>query len=133
MIVEYLRSGYTIPARVFSDGDDTFTMRWFLARKGAKRYPGITAFGSHVWQGDDKPAPGPGELDAPQEWFETLLSPFPGTHFHGKPEWFQFGLPRSAMDEVPLDTDCPTDCLQEDTSGYAIWPEQGRECIEVDR
>jgi hypothetical protein len=132
MIVELLHSGYSLPCKPFSDSDDTVTLRWFKARKGAKRFPFITAFGSHVWQGSDPPTPGPGEVDGPQQWVETLLSPYDGQHFHGNPQWFRFGLPVAELLVPPAEPECPTPCLQEDTSGYAIWPEQGQECIEVD-
>lgn len=81
MIFDYLRSCYSIPARIYADSDETVTLRWCKAQPGAKVYPFPHAFGSHVW--DDSTTMGPlqgvGEYTAPQNWSPNRLSPFPGT------------------------------------------------------
>jgi hypothetical protein len=101
MIMDYLRAGYTAPARWRAAGDDTMSIRWYRAAPGARVYPLLHAFGSTVWDvPSDVANTGPGEVPLIRTWAGSppavpagLTSPTPAEYFAGG---------------VPLDADLPS-------------------------
>jgi hypothetical protein len=97
--MDYLRSCYTIRARLVQGSDTLYTIRWMKAQPGALQYPGLYAYASHVWD-DSLTMPrlhGPGEETAPQEWSPNRVCPLPGTCLPAHPEWFLTGIPPEAL------------------------------------
>lgn len=99
--MDYLRAGYSAPARWRRDGDDTILIRWYRAAPGAKVYTEPHAFGSTVWDvPDDIADHGPGEVPNVRAWNPTIPPVPPGTEpvysedylLHGCPDDFA-GIP----------------------------------------
>jgi hypothetical protein len=97
--MDYLRAGYTAPARWQASGDSTITLRWFRAAEGAAVYPLPHAFGSTVWDiAEDVAQAGPGELPNSRiAWAGSPSNPPPGLSTDTPAEWLSEGVPVGAV------------------------------------
>jgi hypothetical protein len=76
-MVDFIRSGYTVPARVFRDNDSiTVPIQWSFVPANTPGMPFAHAFGSREWEIDEGPEPAIGEADGPRVW-RGGLPPFP--------------------------------------------------------
>lgn len=77
---------------VFSD------VVWYPSPPGAETFPFPILFTSETWDDVHWFCPGAGEDDrTPSSWYNGKMpGPFKGTHFCGKPEWWQNGCPSDA-------------------------------------
>lgn len=110
MIVDVLRSGSLTKARGFADSDEEVWLRWFKCQPGAKPYPGWLWSGNPMWE----PFPnfsGPGVHNRPAIYRPMTLSPSPGLHYHGQPEWFENGLPHDQLSLEPIADYCGIKCI----------------------
>jgi hypothetical protein len=97
MIMDYMRAGYTAPARWQDSGNATVTLRWYRAAEGAEVYTQIHAFGSTIWDvPDDIASTGPGEIPGKWEWSGSPPDPPPGLTSPTPPGYFQHGVPVNA-------------------------------------
>jgi hypothetical protein len=94
MVMDYLRAGYTAPARWQSTGDSTITLRWYRAAEGAQVYLLPHAFGSSVWDDLDYVAVhGPGEIGGTYAWSPSPANVPPGLSTKTPASWLQLGVP----------------------------------------
>jgi hypothetical protein len=92
--MDYLRSGYTAPARWLSNGSDTIQIRWYRAAPGAQTYTLPHAFGSTVWDiPEDVASTGPGEIPDVRVYSPSISPDFPGTGFPSFPAYLLHGVP----------------------------------------
>jgi hypothetical protein len=98
MVVDVLRHGYK--HKMYWDAAKTMSsdVIWYKAPDGAKAFPGISTFGSEIYDGVHWWNPGAGEDDASKSsWYNSAIpGPFKGQHFCGDPEWWQDGCPTDA-------------------------------------
>ncbi len=84
-------------------------IRWFLAKPGAKIFPGWHAFGSPVWEPHpDEWTKGPGVFSEVEAWSKNHVPCPDGQEFHGLAQWYETGIPPEVLaDPTPHET---TDC-----------------------
>lgn len=97
--MDYLRAGYSAPARYIQNGTDTITLNWFRAAPGAKVFTRKHAFGSTVWDDEEGLPSSPGEIKQKYfTWNPTGPPPYPGTAEPLFPEYLLVGLPQALAD-----------------------------------
>ena len=100
--MDVLRSYSVQQARLLAGSDDTTPIRWYRCAPGALSFPGFHAFGSPVWEGDERQVTvGPGVNFYPLQWAPTKYPAPAGLHYHGELSWYQDGLP--AKGTAPTD------------------------------
>lgn len=89
---------YRRKVRIFHDDPRTYTIRWFIVPDCTPPFPGYHIFGSGVWSDyRPLPSPNPGELlESPMIW-DRGLPPAKPKPFRGKLEWYEKGVPISAL------------------------------------
>lgn len=102
-----LRSFHLTRTRMTSDTGEAFWVRWYPCAPGALPYPNWHAFGSPVWDEDlEDDFVGPGCFHQPLCWRGTKYPSPPGQEHHGRPEWFEFGLPSQYLSLTPMTDLC---------------------------
>jgi hypothetical protein len=120
MVMDVLRSHYRGTVLAL-EGDETTTtgIRWYPARKDAKAFPHIHAFGSGIWEGPPTAPIYLGELGHGGEWRPKRYPAAPGDHFHGPAEWFAAGIPPDQLGQGDADRRCGVPAI-EDLAGVQL-------------
>jgi microcystin-dependent protein len=104
MIVDNLKSCYTTLMRVRLDPELIVPVRWYFAPPGAQPLPTETAFGSSVWETNDReyPQPGLGEISLAKTWDKGLAPPaVTGLSTTTPLDWFVNGIPAEVVYPPP--------------------------------
>jgi hypothetical protein len=111
--MDVLRSAHYSRARVGSDNDEECLLRWHKCCPEAKAFPDFHFSGDPVWDPHpDEWTEGPGLFDPAEKWAPSEIPCPPGKEFHGKLEWFKFGIPQAVLDDSDTYAQpaCPDTC-----------------------
>jgi hypothetical protein len=98
--MDCVRVGRLQSARFYPGSPDRLTkIRWYKCLPDALVFPFPHTFGFNVWDDPEVSAARTvGFLPGLGTWDSGLNHGESGTHFHGRPEWFLYGIPDSAPD-----------------------------------
>lgn len=103
------------------DPEDWAWGRWYWTQEGAEPLNLWTAYGHPLWEDEDnRQRPGPQFILDSSMYAPSRTSPFPGLVPHGKPEWYEDGLPLDQRTELDAGPWC----------GGELWQSEGNVGIQ---